>query len=45
MAAKKCPNLTLKDRQLLILDAINKAKEKGITIRYNAFMEGVLYGY
>jgi hypothetical protein len=45
MAAKNAPNLSIKDRQYLILDAIGKAKEKGISIRYNKFIKEILYGY
>lgn len=45
MAAKKCPNLTDEDRYYLILDALERAKESGITIKNNAFIRGILYGY
>lgn len=43
-AAKICPNLTDDDRRYLILDAIERAKEAGINIRYNDFIRRVLYG-
>ena len=43
-AAKICPNLTDEDRRYLILDAIERAKEAGINIRYNDFIRRVLYG-
>lgn len=44
MAAKNTPNLNDKDRQYLILDAIERAKEAGVTITYNKFMRRILYG-
>ena len=43
-AAKQCPNLTDEDRAYLILDAIERAHEAGVSIRYNDFMRRVLYG-
>lgn len=43
-AAKQCPNLTDEDRAYLILDAIERAREAGVSIRYNDFMRRVLYG-
>lgn len=45
MAAKNTPNLTDKDRQYLILDALERAKEKGISIKHNQFIRSMLYGY
>lgn len=45
MAAKNCPNLSDYDRMYLILDAIERAKEAGVSIKYNDFMRGVLYGH
>ena len=45
MAAKNTPNLTDEDRRYLVLDAIERAKEMGVTIKYNDFMRRVLYGY
>lgn len=42
-AAKICPNLSDDDRRYLILDAIERAKEAGINIRYNDFIRRVLY--
>ena len=45
MAAKNAPNLNDEDRQYLILDAIERAKEAGVTIKYNKFMRRILYGY
>lgn len=44
-AAKVCPNLSLIERQHLILDALERAKEQGITIKHNAFIRRVVYGY
>lgn len=43
-AAKNAPNLTHEDRYRLILDALDRAKEAGIIIKYNDFMRGILYG-
>lgn len=43
-AAKSCPNLTDEDRRYLILDAIERAREVGIIIKYNGFIRRVLYG-
>jgi len=45
MAAKNTPNLSDEDRQYLILDAIERAKEAGVTITYNNFMRRILHGY
>lgn len=45
MAAKNCPNLTDEDRYFLILDALERAKESGISIKYNNFIRSILYGY
>jgi len=44
MAAKNTPNLNDKDRQYLILDAVERAKEAGVKITLNKFMRGILYG-
>ncbi len=43
-AAKYCPNLSDEDRTNLILDALERAKEAGASIRYNDFIRRVLYG-
>lgn len=43
MAAKNAPGLTDEDRQYLIMDAIIRAQEAGVSIRYNDFMRRVLY--
>lgn len=45
MAAKNCPNLSDEDRRYLVLDALERAKESGITIKYNEFIRRTLYGY
>ena len=45
MAAKECPNLSDMDRTYLILDALERAKESGISVKYNDFIRRVLYGY
>ncbi len=45
MAAKNCPNLSDDDRRYLILDALERAKEQGISIRHNNFIRRILYGY
>jgi len=44
-AAKNLPNLSEEDRIHLLLDAMERAKEAGVTIRVNALMRGILYGY
>lgn len=43
-AAKRCPNLTAEDRAYLILDAVERANEAGVSIKYNSFMKRCLYG-
>ena len=43
-AAKTAPNLTKEDRRLLILDALQRAKDAGVKIIYNSFIRRVLYG-
>lgn len=45
LAAKNCPNLTDEDRYYLVLDALERAKEKGVSIKYNDFIRRILYGY
>ena len=45
MAAKNCPNLSDTEKRDLILDALERAKESGVTIKYNDFIRRVLYGY
>lgn len=43
MAAKNAPNLSAEDRRYLILDALERAKEAGISIKTNDFIRRVLY--
>jgi len=45
IAAKNTPNLSDEDRRYLVLDALNRARESGVTIKLNSFMTEVLYGY
>ncbi|MCL1994795.1 MAG: hypothetical protein FWG63_01155 [Defluviitaleaceae bacterium] len=45
MAAKNAPNLSDEDRRYLILDAIERAKEAGFSIRYNEVMRRLVYGF
>lgn len=45
MAAKNSPGLTDEDRQYLVLDALERAKEAGVTINYNSLIRRILYGY
>ncbi len=45
MAAKNCPNLSDEERQDLVLDALERAKERGVTIKNNDFIRRTLYGY
>lgn len=44
MAAKNAPNLSNEDRTYLILDALERAREKGVSIKHNDFIREVLYG-
>jgi hypothetical protein len=44
-AAKIAPNLTVDDRRYLMLDALERAREAGVTIKYNEFIRRILYGY
>jgi len=43
-AAKNALNLSSEDKMHLIMDAIERAKEAGVSIRYNEFMRRCLYG-
>ena len=43
-AAKYAPNLSAEERQLLIRDAMDRAKNAGVPIVPNKFMRGLLYG-
>ena len=44
MAAKNTPGLTDQERVLLLLDAMERAKEAGVTIKWNSFMRRAVYG-
>jgi hypothetical protein len=44
MASKNCPNLSDQDRYYLVLDALDRAKEAGVTVHYNDYIRRVLYG-
>ena len=44
MAARDAPGLTEQDRMLLVLDAMERAKEAGVVIHWNYFMRSVVYG-
>lgn len=44
-AAKNLPNLSEQDRIHLILDAMERAREAGVTFNPNALMRRILYGY
>jgi len=44
MAAQNAPGLTDQDRMFLILDAMERAKEVGVSIHWNSFMRRVVYG-
>lgn len=43
LAAKNTPNLNDKDRRYLILDALERARESGVSIRYNNYIRRMLY--
>ena len=45
MAAQNAPNLSQQDRAYLIMDALERAKDAGVTVRYNSVMRGILHGY
>ena len=44
MAAKNAPGLSDQDRILLIMDAMERAKAAGVTIKWNNFMRRIVYG-
>lgn len=44
IAAKNAPNLSTSDRSLLIQDALSRAEEAGVAIKYNDFIRRTLYG-
>jgi hypothetical protein len=43
-AAKNTPNLSDVDRACLIADALERAREAGVAIKYNDFIRRILYG-
>lgn len=43
-AALKAPGLTVEDRQLLMRDALDRASEAGVSIKYNDEIRRILYG-
>ena len=43
-AAIKAPGLSDEDRRYLILDALERARESGVSIRYNKNIRRILYG-
>jgi hypothetical protein len=45
MAAKNAPGLSDDDRRYLVLDALERAKNVGVSITHNSFIRRVLYGY
>ena len=44
MAAKNAPNLSHNERAMLIRDALSRAEEAGVSIKYNNFIRRFLYG-
>lgn len=44
-AAQKCPNLSDEDRSLLMRDALDRAKEAGVSIKITKTVRRILYGY
>lgn len=44
MAAKNAPGLSALDRYHLVQDALDRAAEANVKIRYNQFIRGTLYG-
>lgn len=43
-AAINAPNLTDKERRMLMLDAFDRAKEAGVTVKYNKKARELIYG-
>ena len=43
IAAKITPNLSTEERRYLILDALERAKEAGVTIKHNDYIRRMLY--
>ena len=44
MASRNAPGISDQDRIFLVLDAMERAKDAGITIRWNSYMRRVVYG-
>ena len=44
-AAIKTPNLTDDERKMLMIDAYDRAKEAGVSIKYNKKARLLIYGY
>ena len=44
MAARNAPGLSQQDRMLLVMDAMERAKAAGVSIKWNKFMRSVVYG-
>jgi hypothetical protein len=42
MVALNCPNLSEENRMYLILNALERAKEQGVSIKYNDFIRRVV---
>lgn len=45
MAAKHCPNLSDDERRNIVLDALEMAKEGGVSIKHNDFIRRIVYGF
>ena len=45
MAALNTRNLSRRDRAYLIMDALERAKEAGVTVRHNSVIRGILHGF
>ncbi|MDO4647958.1 MAG: phage minor capsid protein [Eubacteriales bacterium] len=44
-AAKYAPGLTDEERRMLMLDAYDRAREAGVTVKYNKYARRMIYGY
>ena len=45
MSAKNAPGLSEDDRRYLVLDALERARNAGVSITHNSFIRRVLHGY
>lgn len=45
MAAINAPNLSDEERRMLMLDAYDRAREAGVSVRYNEKARKIVYGY